>query len=340
MSPDQRDRYSRQVLFPPIGEEGQEKLLRARAVIVGCGALGSFQAGALARAGVGRIVIIDRDYVESSNLQRQWLFDEADAAEGLPKAIAAARQLARVNSTTAVEVHVADLVPQNAEDLLLPADVILDGTDNFETRYVMNDVAVKHGVAWIYGAAVGSYGLTMPILPGRSACLACLFPTPPSGPQPTCDTTGIVNAAVSLVASVQVADALKILAGKIEDVKPRLFTADVWKNTYRTVSAAERNPDCPACGRREFPYLAGRDRPPISLCGRNSVQIHERNRPIDLRALGSTLARLGAVRANDYAVRFFCAPFELTVFPDGRAIIKGTTDPAVARSLYAKYVGT
>ncbi|MBI3666092.1 MAG: ThiF family adenylyltransferase [Acidobacteria bacterium] len=339
MTPFEREKYSRQILFPPLGEEGQERLLRSRAVIVGCGALGSLEANALARAGVGEIVLIDRDYIEPSNLQRQWLFDEADAAEGLPKAVAAARKLAAINSSVTVRGVVADLTPQNAEDLLLPAGVILDGTDNFDTRYLMNDVAVKHGVAWIYGAAVGSYGLTMPILPGASACLACLFPAPPAGPQPTCDTAGILNAITALIASLQVADALKILAGKCEEVEPRLFTADVWKNTYRTVSTRERHPDCPACGRREFAHLEGRDRPPISLCGRNAVQIHERARPIDLRALAETLGRLGTVRANEFALRFFCPPYEMTVFPDGRAIIKGTDDPGVARSLYARYVG-
>ena len=340
MTPAEREKYSRQILFPPLGEEGQERLLRSRAVIVGCGALGSLQANALARAGVGEIVLIDRDYIELSNLQRQWLFDEADAAEALPKAVAAARKLATINSSVAARGVVADLTPQNAEELLLPAGVILDGTDNFDTRYLMNDVAVKHGVAWIYGAAVGSYGLTMPVLPGVSACLACLFPTPPAGAQPTCDTAGILNAITALIASLQVADALKILAGKCEDVESRLFTADVWKNTYRTVSTRERNPECVACGRREFAHLAGRDRPPISLCGRDSVQIHDRDRPLDLRALAETLRRLGTVRANEYALRFCCSPYEMTIFPDGRAIIKGTTDPGVARSLYARYVGT
>jgi len=339
MSPALWEKYSRQILFAPLGEPGQEKLLASRAVIVGCGALGSFHAAALARAGVGDIVIIDRDYVEGSNLQRQWLYEEADAEQGLPKAVAAARRLAAANSAVRVHPVVADLVPQNAEELLLPAGVILDGADNFEARYIINDVAVKHGVPWIYGAAVGSQGVTMPILPGRSACLKCLFPAPPSGPQLTCDTAGILNVTASLVASFQAADALKILSGNWDAVEPRLLELDVWNNTRRSISTRDRDPDCPACGRRDFLALAGEGRAPISLCGRDSVQIHARSGPINLLVLGETLRALGTVRANDYALRFFCHPYELTVFHDGRAIIKGTTDIGVARSLYARYVG-
>lgn len=334
-----REKYSRQILFPPLGEPGQEKLLASRAVIVGCGALGSLQANALARAGVGEIVIIDRDYVEPGNLQRQWLFDEADAAEALPKAMAAQRKLAAVNSSVTVRPVVADLTPRNAEDLLLPAHAILDGTDNFETRYLINDVAVKHGVPWVYGAAVASYGLTMPVLPGVSACLACLFPAPPTGAQPTCDTAGILNAITALIASLQVADALKILAGQPQEVQPRLLTIDIWKNSYHAISTRERNPDCETCGRRRFLHLEGSERPPITLCGRNAVQIHAASGPLDLRALGESLRPLGEVRANEYALRFICAPYEMTVFPDGRAIIKGTSDIGIARSLYARYVG-
>ncbi|HYM10924.1 MAG TPA: ThiF family adenylyltransferase [Bryobacterales bacterium] len=339
MYPADREKYSRQILFPPLGEQGQEKLLRSRAVIVGCGALGSVHANALARAGVGEIVIIDRDYVEPSNLQRQWLFDEADAAEALPKAVAAARKLAAINSSIVARPVVADLTPPNAEELLLPADVILDGTDNFDTRYLINDVALKHGVSWIYGAAVGSAGFTMPILPGVAACLSCLFPEPPSGLQPTCDTAGVLNAITALIASLQVADAIKILCGRSEDVEPRLLSIDVWKNTWRSISTRERSPDCPACAQRRFVHLEGAERPPISLCGRNSVQIHARSSSIDLRALGESLRPLGPVRSNEYALRFLCSPYEMTVFPDGRAIIKGTTDIGVARSLYARYVG-
>jgi adenylyltransferase/sulfurtransferase len=334
-----RERYSRQILFAGLGEQGQERLLASRAVIIGCGALGSFHAAALARAGVGQIVIIDRDYVEPSNLQRQWLFDESDAAQALPKAAAAAIKLAAVNSGVRVEPRIHDLTAENAEDLLLPSDVILDGSDNFEARYLINDVAVKHGVPWVYGAAVGSYGLTMPIFPGSSACLACLFPEPPGGEQPTCDTAGILNAVTSLIASLQVADALRILAGKSETVEPRLLTADVWKNSFRTVSAKELNPECAVCARRQFAHLDARLRRPVSLCGRNAVQVHGGQGALDLQALRTALEPLGSVQANEYVLRFFCSPYEMTIFPDGRAIIKGTEDPAVARSLYSRYIG-
>ena len=333
-----RERYSRQILFAELGEAGQERLLASRAVIVGCGALGTFHAAALARAGVGHIVIIDRDYVEPSNLQRQWLFDEDDARQGLPKAAAAAAHLAAINSGVAVEPRVVDLTALNAEQHLLPADVILDGTDNFATRYLVNDLAVKHSVPWVYGAAVGSYGLTMPIVPGETACLACLFPEPPGGAQPTCDTAGILNYTASLIGSLQVIDAIKILAGK--PVKPRLLSMDIWKNTVQNVSSRDRNPDCRACGHRDFTWLAATRRRPVTLCGRNAVQVHEREQPLDLAKLRTALEPLGEVRANEYALRFRCDPYEMTIFPDGRAIIKGTEDPALARSLYARYVGT
>ena len=335
-----KERYSRQILFPGIGARGQERLLASRAVVVGCGALGSFQVNALARAGVGQLVIIDRDYVEPSNLQRQWLFDEADAEEALPKAAAAARHLAAINSSVQVEPRIADLTADNAEELLTPADVILDGCDNFETRYLINDVALKHSIPWIYGAAIGSYGVTMPILPGRSACLACVFPAPPEGRQPTCDTAGILNAISSLIASVQVADAMKILSGKPQGVKPRMLSVDVWEGGVQKVEVAQPDPDCRVCGRREFEYLAGRHRRPVSLCGRNAVQINEHRRSLDLKGLSATLEPLGAVRRNEFALRFICSPYEMTIFPDGRAIIKGTDDVGVARSLYARYVGT
>ena len=339
MTDPQRDRYSRQILFPEIGEQGQQRLLDSRAVVVGCGALGSFQAASLARAGVGEIVIIDRDYVEPSNLQRQWLFEEVDANRLLPKAVAARDRLARANSEIRVEAVVADLTAENAEGLLGRADVILDGCDNFETRYLINDAAVKTGIPWIYGAAVGSYGLTMPILPGISACLACVFPQPPSGAQPTCDTAGILNAASGAIASWQAADALKILVGRRENVEPRLLALDVWNNSLQSVSVARRDSACRVCVSRIFDHLGRRRRRAALLCGRGAVQINERERPLDLSALRQSLEPLGEVRANDYAVRFRCPPHEITVFNDGRAIVKGTDDVALARSLYARYIG-
>jgi molybdopterin-synthase adenylyltransferase len=337
MSPRDRERYSRQILFAGIGEQGQQHLLDARVAVAGCGALGSFQAGALARAGVGFLRIIDRDYVELSNLQRQWLFDESDAEQGLPKAVAAARQIARVNSGVQVEPMVADLTPSNVEDLLGDVNLIIDGTDNFETRYLINDFAVERGLPWVYGAAVGSYGITMSVTPGESACLRCLYPDPPAGAQATCETEGVLGAVTALVASLQVSEALKILCGA--PLWRKITTVDVWSGETRQVAQPGPMADCPACGRREFPYLTGQRRAPVSLCGHNAVQIHERARPLELRDLAARLAPLGPVRSNEFALRFEAPPYSLTIFPDGRAIIKGTTDVGIARSLYARYIG-
>ena len=342
MSPRDRERYSRQIRFAGIGEQGQQQLLDARVAVAGCGALGSFQAGALARAGVGFLRIIDRDYVELSNLQRQWLFDEADVEQGLPKAVAAARKIAALNSGVRVEPVVADLTSANVEDLLGDVDLILDGTDNFETRYLINDFAIQRslpprGLPWIYGAAVGSYGIVMPVIPGESACLRCIYPDPPAGAQPTCETAGVLGPVTALIASLQVAGAIQILAG----VRParKITTVDVWTGEIRQVTQPGPADDCPTCGRREFPYLSGERRAPVSLCGQNAVQIHERARPLELRDLAVRLAPLGAVRSNEFALRFETPPYLMTIFPDGRAIIKGTTDVGIARSLYARYIG-
>jgi len=332
-----RDRYSRQILFPGIGEQGQQHLLDARVAVAGCGALGSFQAGALARAGIGFLRIVDRDYVELSNLQRQWLFDECDVDQALPKAIAAARKIAGINTGVRVEPVVADLTPSNVEDLLGGVDLILDGTDNFETRYLINDFAVERGLPWIYGAAVGSYGIAMPVVPGKTACLRCIYPDPPASAQPTCETAGVLGTVTALIASLQVSEAIKILCGA-EPAK-KITTVDVWTGEIRQVAQPGPVADCPACGRREFPYLTGERRAPISLCGHNAVQIHERARPLELRDLAARLAPLGPVRANEFALRFEAPPYLLTIFADGRAIIKGTTDVGVARSLYARYIG-
>jgi molybdopterin-synthase adenylyltransferase len=332
MTGPERERYSRQIRFGGIGESGQEALLAAHAVIAGCGALGTFHAAALARAGVGRITIIDRDYVESSNLQRQWLFEESDAAEGLPKAAAAARRIAAINSGVEVLPRIADLTPATAEDLLGGADVIVDGMDNFEARFLINDFAVSRGIPWIYGAAVGSYGLAMPVIPGKTACLRCVYPEPPAGVQPTCETAGVLNVIVSAIASVQVADALKILTGQA--VTARITTMDLWSGGIRQIDAPARDPECPCCGRREFPYLEESSRGPVTLCGRNAVQVQ--GTPLDLKELGRKLE----APANEFCVRFAVGDCELTVFADGRAIVKGTSDPAVARSLYARYIGS
>ncbi len=356
------ERYSRQVLFRGIGAEGQRKLAAARVAIVGCGATGSALAGLLARAGVGTLRTIDRDYVEASNLQRQSLFDESDAAESLPKAIAAARKIAAFNSQIVVEPRVDDLVPANIETLLEGCDLILDGTDNFETRYLINDYAVERSRPWIYSAAVGSYAVTLNVLPGQTACLACLFPDSPRGMVETCETSGILNSAVNLVASIAATEALKLLvSGPTSEAKApsdkeplaalkrcatqnhlrqTLLSFDVWTNEHAEVSAAKPRPGCRACGERDFIHLAGEGRPHITLCGRNSVQIHERQRPIDFAEMDRRLQSHGTVRHNDFVLKFWHEPYEMTLFPDGRAIIKGTTDPAVARSLYARYVGS
>ena len=331
------DRYSRQILFPGIGQAGQLRLLDARVAVAGCGALGSFQAGALARAGVGFLRIIDRDYVELSNLQRQWLFDECDAEQALPKAVAAVRKLGAINREVRAEPAVADLTASNVGELLDDVDLILDGTDNFETRYLINDYAVERGRPWIYGAAVGSYGITMPIVPGRTACLRCVYPDSPSGVQPTCETAGVLGSITALIASLQVAEALKILCG-IEP-SPKITTVDVWSGEIRQVAQPGPSEGCPACGQREFPYLKETSRAPVSLCGYNAVQIHERRRPLDLRDLAARLRPLGEVRANEFALRFETPPYLMTIFPDGRAIVKGTTDTGLARSLYARYIG-
>ena len=332
-----KERYSRQILFHGIGETGQQRLLDARVVVVGCGALGSFQAGALARAGIGYLRIIDRDYVELSNLQRQWLFDQCDVEQGLPKSIAAARQLAAINSDIRIEPVVADLVPENADELLGECDLILDGTDNFETRYLINDYAVSHARPWIYGAAVGSYGISMAVAPGKTACLRCVYPDPPPGAQPTCETAGVLGSITALIASLQVSEAIKILCGF--EPSRKITTVDVWTGEIRQIAEPGPDPQCPACGLRQFPYMNGERRAPVSLCGRNAVQIHERARPLDLRELAERLAPLGLVRANEFALRFETPPYLLTIFPDGRAIVKGTTDVGVARSLYARYIG-
>lgn len=334
------ERYSRQILFPPIGPAGQKRLAAARVAIVGCGATGSALSGLLARAGVGYLRIIDRDYVEPSNLQRQVLFDEADAAESLPKAIAAARKIRSFNSAIEVKPDAADLVPDNAADLLGDVHLILDGTDNFETRYLINDFAVSEKLPWIYAAAVASYAVTMTILPEDTACLACIFPDSPTGLVETCDTSGILNSAVNLVASIAATEAMKLIVGGGDKIRRTLWSYDVWSNEHAEVSTARPRDGCRACRQHDFVHLAGEGRPHISMCGRNSVQIHQRQRPIDFDEITRRLTPHGQVKHNEFVLKFWREPYEMTLFPDGRAIIKGTTDTAIARSLYAKYVGT
>jgi len=343
------ERYSRQVLFAGIGEEGQRRLAQGHVAVVGVGATGAATAGLLARAGVGRLTLIDRDFVEPSNLQRQVLFDEEDARQALPKAEAARRHLARINAGIEVIAHIADLVPGNAAELLSEAHLVLDCTDNFETRYLINDLSVRDGRPWIYAAAVGAYAATMNILPKEgpgpsgaapTACLACIFPQAPTGHVETCDTAGILSTAVNLAASLQVTEALKFLTGQAQLMRRTLLSWDLWTGERSEIATGQPRLECTVCGQHVFSALAGVARPHITLCGRNSVQIHEHHRPLDLAALKLRLQPLGPVRANEMLLRFDASPYTLTVFPDGRALIQGTTDTAVARTLYARYIGS
>ena len=335
------ERYSRQILFEPLGRDGQQRLLASSAVLIGCGAIGAATANLLARAGVGRIRVVDRDFVEPSNLQRQTLFDESDARDALPKAVAAECKLKAINSEIAIEGVVADVNPGNIAELLSGFDLILDGTDNFETRFLINDFAINANQPWIYAAAVASYGLTMTVQPTETACLACLLNSPDavSGMEETCDTIGVLGSIVNLIASLQVAEAIKILTGRKQALHHRLISCDVWTGHFQSIGVP-RSPDCRACAKRALIYLQGQAQPHITMCGRDSVQIHERRRVLDLNALQHRLASsVSDLRHNDFLLRFRVAPYEMTVFADGRAILKGTTDPAIARSLYARYIG-
>jgi len=333
------ERYSRQMLFAPIGPKGQERIRQTKVAVVGCGAIGASTCTLLARAGVGTLRIIDRDYVETSNLQRQLLFDEEDARQSLPKAEAAARKLATINAEVGIEPHVKDLTTQTVS-LLGGADLIVDCTDNFETRYLINDFAIQNGVPWIYAAAVGSYAVTMNILPNETACLACIFPEPPRGTFITCETAGILNSTANLIASIQVIEVLKLIIGARNQLRKTLLSLDLWTNERSEISAAKPRAGCRTCEARVFDYLEGKASPQITLCGRNSVQIHERERPVDFPEMSSRLSPHGQVRYNDMVLKFWREAYEMTLFRDGRAIIKGTTDPAVARSLYARFVGS
>jgi molybdopterin-synthase adenylyltransferase len=338
------ERYSRQVLFAGIGAEGQQKLAASHVAIAGCGATGAAAASLLARAGVGKLTLIDRDYVEESNLQRQVLFDEADALAALPKAEAARRKISLFNRSVEVRAQVADLVPANIHALLQGADIILDGTDNFETRYLINDYAIEQQVPWIYAAALGAYAATMNILPAgfpsQTACLACIFPKPPTGPVETCDTAGILNTAVNLTASIQITETLKFLVGAAGQMRRTLLAMDLWSNQRSEISNSAPRPECTVCGQRDFAHLRGEGRPHITLCGRNSVQIHEHHRPVDFEAMQHRLEPHGRVRRNSMLLRFERGEHTITLFADGRALVQGTTDVAVARTLYARFVGS
>jgi len=337
------ERYSRQILFQEIGTAGQDRLLESRALIIGCGALGSAQAEALGRAGVGHLRIADRDFVEESNLQRQTMFTESDADERLPKAVAAANHLKQINSEIEVEPIVVDVNHSNIERLLDDCDVVLDGTDNFATRYLTNDACVKHRLPWIYGAAVGSYGVTMTIRPHQTACLRCVFDeTPVAASAPTCDTVGVIMPIINIVAAVQVTEAIKLLTLRFTELHNALLQFDVWRNEWRQINPGKPRSDCPTCGLSYFESLQPETSEAAAvLCGRDAVQIlPARPTTVDFQILASRLQRSGEVKYNDYLLRFRTGEYELTVFHDARSIIRGTEEISTARSLYAKYIGT
>ena len=336
-------RYSRQELFAGLGREGQARLGAARVVVVGCGALGSVASEMMVRAGVRSVTVVDRDFVEESNLQRQSLFDEADVARGLPKAAAAEAHLRALNGSVEVRGVVTDLVSDNADALLAGADLVLDGTDNFETRFLLNDICVRAGIPWVYGACVGSYGLALLVRPKVSPCLRCLLeqqPAPGSGP--TCDTAGVVAPIVHVIAGIQVAEALKLLSGHPENLLAGLVTVDLWAGQFDVLDLRGRAPWCPACTAGQFDYaVASSGGASAVLCGRDAVQVRPgRDAHVDLGALADRLGASADVRAvNEHLVRFVVPEAELVVFRDGRAIVKNVRDTAQARSLYAKYVG-
>jgi molybdopterin-synthase adenylyltransferase len=337
------DRYARQAVFSGVGEEGQHRLRQSRVTLVGCGALGTVLANVLARAGVGFLRIVDRDYVELTNLQRQVLFDEQDAREASPKATAAIEQLQRANSEVVYEAVIADFGADNAEALISDVDLVLDGTDNLETRYVINDACVKLGKPWVYAAAVASYGALMPIIPGETPCLRCVFPDQPDvGSVDTCDTTGVLGAMTGIVANMASIEAIKLLIGAHDRLNRGLTWVDCWYNLFERTPITAPVADCPTCQQRQFTFLdAPAWKRAATMCGRDAVQV----RPpapvtLDLAGLAGRLAPLGDVRFSPQALRLIMPPHELTVFRDGRAIVKGTSEIAVARSLYARLVGT
>lgn len=351
-SPDQPNhtddlaRYSRQMLFAEIGEAGQRLLLTRRVTLIGCGALGTVIADTLTRAGIGFLRIVDRDYVELNNLQRQVLFDESDVAEGMPKSVAAANKLARINSDVQLEPIVADAQAANIEELCKGADLILDGTDNFETRFLINDAAVKLGIPWVYGACVGVTGMVMPIVPRDTPCLRCIWgEPPPPGMNPTCDTAGVLSPVVQVVASLQCMEALKLLVGKREALNRRLMQIDMWEGKFSEfdVSGSRESGACVCCQQGRYEYLDARGSGrTASLCGRLAVQVSSGSRgEVDLPGVAARIAPLAKQQpqVNRYLLRFAVDKYEVTLFRDGRAIIKGTNEPDEARTVYARYIG-
>ncbi len=339
------ERYSRQMRFPPLGEEGQRQLAKSRVTICGCGALGTVLANHLVRAGVGHVRIIDRDFIETHNLQRQILFDENDVAQNLPKAEAAARKLRAINSNVEVQAVVTDIDHGNILELVSDADLILDGTDNFETRYLINDAAVKLNKPWIFGGVIGSEGQTMTIRPEITPCLRCVIETsPPPGMAPTCETAGVLGPAVSVIASFEAVEAIKLLTGRFDALNTELIMVDIWNWQFRRLKIAglKGKVDCPTCVRKEFSWLEGTfGSHTTTLCGRNAVQVAVRRaESLNFNALADRLQSLGEVRYNQYMLKFATEGYEFTVFPDGRAIIKGTNEISRARSLYSQFIGS
>jgi molybdopterin-synthase adenylyltransferase len=336
-------RYIRQMRFAPLGEDGQCRLQQSRALLCGCGALGSNIANLLVRAGVGMLRIVDRDFVELGNLQRQSLFDEADAAAALPKSVAAAEKLRKINSTVTVEPLVVDIGPTNIKRLCDGVDLVLDGTDNFETRFLINDAALKFSLPWIYGGCVGAAGQSMTILPGETACLRCLMPEcPQPGSTATCESAGILGPIVGAIASIEAAEAIKLLSGNRQSISRRLMVVDLWENEIRQidVSRLRDQVDCPACKHGEYAWLSGRSLSRTAvLCGRNSVQLSHLDTSISLDELAHELEGVGELTRNEFLLRLKVEGYEITVFPDARVIIAGTDDIATARTVYAKYVG-
>ncbi len=341
MNPQDRERYIRQMIFPPFGEQGQERLLAARAVVIGCGANGTVIANTLARAGVGTLIIVDRDFVELNNLQRQVLFDEEDVARGVPKAIAAAEKLKRINSSIRVEGIVTDVNAENIEDLIRGANVVLDGTDNFETRFLINDACVKNNIAWIYGGAVASYGISMTIVPRQTACLRCVFHREPApGTLPTCDTAGVIAPIVNVIGAIVSAEAIKFLIGS-GTRNAGMIHVDLWDNSFESFAVPRRS-DCVACVQNKFEYLEGERTGVMTafLCGRNAVQVNPgKGHALNLISMAERLRDVGKVSVNEYLLRFEIGDYEISVFSDARAIVKGTEDAAIARGVYAKYIG-
>ncbi|MEZ6135832.1 MAG: ThiF family adenylyltransferase [Pirellulaceae bacterium] len=338
------DRYSRQTRFGPIGETGQALIGKASVLVCGCGALGSVIAERLVRAGVGTLRIVDRDWVELSNLQRQSLFNEKDAAECRPKAVAAARHLGEINSNCHIEALVEDVTCDNLESLAANYDLIVDGTDNFETRFLLNDYSLSHSIPWVHGGCLGASGQVMSFIPGQTACFRCLLPDlPPSDTLETCDSAGVLGSAIGIVASWQVAEALKILSGNLNAICPGLIVIDSW-NTECRIIALPPQTDCPACQRREFPFLSGQQRTSATvLCGKNAVQIQSAvvsDAPDALQRLAKKLESIGEVLANPYFIRLNSDKYQITIFRGGRTVVVGTTDLAEAKSLIARTLGS